>query len=277
MRGNILGKLKLKMGRSAGCALGLLIGNLCFGQQDPTAQNGPAQTSPAQAAPAPLPDAPSAAPAAKTSTRTNDEEQEKRIMGVLPNFRSVSAGAKVPKETLKQKLVTATEDNFDYTSLFFAGVIAGDSFVSEATPEFHQGAAGYARYYWHTVADQSAENYFVELILPVMTHEDSRYFAMGREGGSVMKRAGYALSRVVVTRTDEGKPTFNISEIAGSAAAVSVSTLYYPAPERTVDKGLRNWGLDVTYDGVAFMFHEFWPDIRNAVFGRKGSKLAAAH
>ena len=196
-------------------------------------------------------------------------------MGVLPNFRSVSAGAAVPRETLKQKLITATEDNFDYTSLFFAGIIAGDSFVTQGTPEFHQGAAGYARYYWHTVADRSVENYFVELIIPSMTHEDSRYFAMGKEGGGVLKRAKYALTRVLVTRTDDGKPTFNISEIAGSAAAVTASTFYYPAPERTVDKGLRNWGLDVTYDGVAFMFHEFWPDIRNAVFGKHGKKAIA--
>jgi len=49
-------------------------------------------------------------------------------MGVLPNFRSVSAGANVPKETTREKLITATEDNYDYTSLLFAGVIAADSF-----------------------------------------------------------------------------------------------------------------------------------------------------
>jgi len=93
-----------------------------------------------------------------------------------------------------EKLVTATEDNYDYTSLFFAVFIAADSFATKSTPEFHQGAAGFARYYWHTVADQSVENYFVELIVPAVTHEDSRYYAMGREGGSFWKRAGYSLT-----------------------------------------------------------------------------------
>ena len=124
-------------------------------------------------------------------------------MGMLPNFRSVTAGANVPKETTREKLVTATEDNYDYTSLFFAGFIAADSFLTKSTPEFHQGAAGFARYYWHTVADQSVENYFVELIVPAITHEDSRYYAMGKEGGSFWKRAGYSLSRGVVTRTEK--------------------------------------------------------------------------
>jgi hypothetical protein len=225
-----------------------------------------------------LPNAPSPQTGASTSAEPQiDEQQQKRIMGMLPNFRSVTAGEVVPPETMQQKLVTATLDNFDYTSLFFAGVIAADSFVTKATPEFHQGAAGYARYYWHTVADQAIENYFVELIVPAITHEDSRYYAMGSEGGGFWKRAGYSLSRVVVTKKDSGEPTFNISEIAGSAAAVSISTFYYPSSQHTVSNGLRNWGLDITYDAVTFTFHEFWPDISRAVFGKKGSAPAAIH
>jgi len=225
----------------------------------------------------PLPNAPGAQTGAGApSGPAIDEEQTKRIMGILPNFRSVSAGEIVPPQTPRQKVVTATEDNFDYTALFFAGVIAADSFVTKATPEFHQGAAGYARYYWHTVADQSVENYFVELIVPAITHEDSRYYAMGREGGGFWKRAGYSLSRVVVTKKDSGDRTVNISEIAGSAAAVSVSNFYYPTKQQTVHDGLRDWGLDITYDAITFAFHEFWPDISHAVFGDKGKKAPAA-
>jgi hypothetical protein len=247
------------------------------GQQSPPEPDKPApsaqaQSTPAQPAPAPLPDAPGATPGKSTQAAPADEQQSKRIMGVLPNFRSVSAGVTLPPETTREKLITATEDNFDYTALLFAGIIALDSQATKGTPEFHQGAPGYARYYWHTVADQSVENYFVELIVPAMTHEDSRYYAMGKEGGGMWKRVGYSLSRVVETRTDSGNQTFNTSEIAGSAAAAGISIFYYPTKEQTVKNGLRDWGLDVTYDAVAFTFHEFWPDIRHAVFSKFGSK-----
>lgn len=167
------------MCRSAAFAVCFLSLTLCMGQQSPPA---PSETAPSLTAQ--LPDAPSQTLATKSSAVPADEQQTKRIMGMLPNFRSVTAGVSVPKETTREKLMTATLDNFDYTSLFFAGFIAGDSFAAKATPEFHQGAAGYARYYWHTVADQAVENYFVELIVPAMTHEDSRYFAMGKEGGA---------------------------------------------------------------------------------------------
>jgi hypothetical protein len=230
---------------------------------------------PAAQAPAELPDLPAAQAAAKPAPAI-DEVQSKRIMGVLPNFRSVSAGANVPPETPRQRFIAATEDNYDYTSLFFAGWIAADAFVTKGTPEFHQGMAGYGRYYWHTVADQSVENYFVEFIIPTMTHEDSRYFAIGKAGGGYWKRLGYSVSRVVVARTEAGKPTFNISEIAGSAAAASVSNFYYPTPERNVHTTLRNWGLDVGYDAANFSFHEFWPDIRNLLFGHFQKKTIAA-
>jgi hypothetical protein len=277
-----VGDFDWRIWRSVALGACILIGRFGLGQQSPPAQGPPdqeppAQSSPAQPATAQLPDAPSATSGTNTSAVPIDEQQTKRIMGVLPNFRSVSAGRTVPKETTRDKLVTATEDNFDYTSLFFAGFIAADSFATKQTPEFHQGAAGFARYYWHTVADQAVENYFVELIVPAVTHEDSRYYAMGKEGGGFWKRAGYSLSRVLVTRTDEAKPTFNYSEITGSAAAASISMFYYPTKEQTVANGLRDWGLDVTYDSVTFVFHEFWPDMRHAVFGGMGQKTVANH
>jgi hypothetical protein len=110
------------------------------------------------------------------------------------------------------------------------------------------------------------ENYFVELILPTITHEDSRYFAMGSiSGKGVVKRATYSLSRVFIGRKDNGAKTFNYSEIVGSAGASTVSGFYYPKRERTVGNGFRNWGLNVTYDSVTFLFHEFWPDISHAL------------
>ncbi len=265
-----------RIGQSLACAVSLMWCHPCVGQQGSALQADSPQTSSTLSVPAQLPNAPQTA---RTQAGTNtapqtDEQQSKRIMGVLPNFRSVSAGANVPKETVKDKFKTAMEDNFDYTSLLYAGMIAGFQFGTKATPEFHQGAAGYARYYWHAAADQAVENSFVEFIVPVATHEDPRYFAMGQAGGSRWKRAGYALSRVVVTRTDSGKSTFNISEIGGSAAAVTVSTFYYPRPERTAGNAVQNWGLDIGYDALAFSFHEFSPDLRR-ILTHKGSGTSA--
>jgi hypothetical protein len=227
-----------------------------------------------------LPDAPlppaqqaSSRPAQQTSSSQQtipaDEQQTKRVMGIMPNFRSVSPGETPPPATLRQKFITTSQDNFDYSALIFSGLIAGSAMSSKSTPEFHQGMVGYGRYYWHTLADQCVENYFVEFIIPAINHEDSRYYAMGKRNGGFFKRAGYSLSRIAVTRSDTGKPMFNYGEVAGSAMAASVSSLYYPSQERTADKVLRNWGLDLGYDAFTFMFHEFWPDIHHSLFPAK--------
>jgi hypothetical protein len=212
-----------------------------------------------------LPDAPQAA---QTVASTSDEgQQTKRILGIFPNFRAVSANVHLPPQTVKEKFITATHDSFDYSSIFLPAIVAGYSQATNATPEFHQGAAGYGRYFWHTYLDQTSENYFVEFIVPVITHEDTRYYTLGN--GGFWKRTGYSLSRAVVTRNDAGHDTFNISEIVGAGAAAGVSNLYYPSGQRTFNNTASRWGLNVGIDAATFWVHEFWPDINRALFHGK--------
>jgi hypothetical protein len=190
--------------------------------------------------------------------------QTKRILGIIPNFRAVSANQKLPPQTKKEKLLTATEDSFDYSAILLPAALAGYSQITNATPEFHQGAAGYARYFWHSYVDQAIENYSVEAIGPILTHQDNRYYTLG--SGGFFKRTGYALSRVVITRNDAGGETFNSSEVIGAGAAAGISNLYYPSSERTFGKTASKWGLNVGIDAATFVFKEFWPDINNAFF-----------
>jgi hypothetical protein len=210
-----------------------------------------------------LPDAPQAqAPAPDHS-----DAQTSRILGILPNFRAVSANQHLPPQTVKDKFVTATEDSFDYSSLFVPVALAGYNELRNNTPEFGSGGLGYARYLWHSGVDQTVENYMVEFVVPAVTHEDTRFYTLG--SGGFFKRTGYALSRAVVTRTDHGKPTFNLSEVIGAGTAAGISNLYYPRRERTVSNTIENWGIDIAIDAAAFELKEFWPDINHALFHGK--------
>lgn len=190
--------------------------------------------------------------------------QTKRILGIIPNFRAVSTDEKLPAQSVKDKFVTATEDSFDYSSIFIPVILAGYSMEENATPEFHQGAAGYARYFWHAAVDQTSENYMVEFVVPTITHEDTRFYTLSR--GGFLKRTGYALSRAVITRSDSGAEVFNISEVVGAGAAAGLSSLYYPSRERSFANTGTEWGLDVGIDAASFFFKEFWPDINHSIF-----------
>lgn len=205
----------------------------------------------------------------KTFPSQNDEQarQTKRILGIIPNFRAVSTNQVLPPQSPKEKFITATEDSFDYSAFVIPAALAGYSMAIKDTPEFHQGAAGYGRYLWHSIADQSIENYTVEFVVPSLTREDIRYYTLGK--GGFFKRTGYALSRTVITRSDAGNSTFNYGEVVGAGAAAGISNLYYPSPERTFGNTAQKWGINVGIDAATFVFKEFWPDINRAVFHTK--------
>ena len=214
---------------------------------------------------------PQASSSQTSSGQTNPDErlpQTKRILGIVPNFRAVSTDEQLPPQTVKEKFMDATQDSFDYSSIIIPAVIAGYGMAANSYPEFHQGAAGYARYFWHAAVDQTDENYMVEFIFPVVTREDTRYYTLGR--GGFVKRTGYALSRAVITRNDAGNEVFNISEVVGAGAASGLSSLYYPTRERSFGNTASEWGLDVGIDALSFMAREFWPDINRRLFHGKG-------
>ncbi len=213
-----------------------------------------------------------AAPQAQSQSSEAPPKQTSRILFILPNFRAVSADVKLPPQTVKQKFITSFQDSFDYSAIFVPAALAGYNLARNADPEFGTGGLGYARYLWHAAADQTIENILVEGIFPSITHQDNRYYTLGR--GGFWKRTGYAISRVVITRNDAGNETFNSSEVVGAGAAAGISTLYYPSRERNATTVVGNWGINVGIDGVSFIVKEFWPDINHALFhGAKPSDV----
>ncbi len=225
-----------------------------------------------------MPDAPSAVMSAEAqqaasgqSAPTNgtggDGQQTKRILGIFPNFRAVSADTKLPPQSAKEKFVATAQQTFDYSDIPLILVLAAVAEDNNSEPPFHQGAAGYARYVWHTAADQVDENFWVQAILPAALHEDSRYYTLGH--GGLVRRTIYAFDRTLITRTDGQKETFNFSEIVGAGAASGISDAYYPGVDKTWTKTGQRWLQNVIIDGGTYVFQEFWPDLNDRIFHQK--------
>lgn len=216
-----------------------------------------------------LPDAPKPV---GSSTPDNQQDQaygkqDKRILWIIPNYRAVSANTKLPPLSFKSALWLATQDTFDYSDFIFVGVLAGVDMAEKSQPTFGQGAEGFGKYYWHVFVDGAIENYMTEAIVPAATKEDPRYYTMGK--GGFFKRTGYAVSRLVITRTNSGKSTINLSEIIGAGAAAGIGNAYYPAESNPFVKTYQRWGTQVGLDGVFNVFKEFWPDVNQKIFHGK--------
>jgi hypothetical protein len=205
--------------------------------------------------------------AAKADHAKADQEAppDKRVLGVLPNYRTINeTGTYEPIDT-KHKLIIASKDSFDYPLVILGGVFAGISQMADSDHSYGQGMQGFAKRLAANYADQAIGNMMTEGFFPAMLHEDPRYRRIGPSRGTVKYRTWYAFSRIFVTRTDSGGTRFNYSEWGGNATGVAISNLYHPDE--------RNWSDNATKlleqcatDGLSQILKEFWPDIKHKFF-----------
>ena len=234
------------------------------------------QSSPPPSNPAPtppLPDKPTAATpdqAFDAADKKDDTQaqQTKRMLWVIPNFGAVNSNTQLPPMSTREKFVLAAKDGVvDYSSYTWTGILAGQAMLLNSDPELGRGIAGYGRYYWRTFTDGVSGAFFTEAIVPAITHEDPRYYTLG-EGG-FFRRAGYAISRAFVTKTDSGGTSFNWSEVAGNGLEAGLSNAYYPPQERGLSQTGLNWGTQMESAVLNHIFQEFWPDIRKKLLRQK--------
>lgn len=205
---------------------------------------------------------PAPPPEGKTESGPGQPPEDKRVFGVLPNYRTAESAVPFQPISTKQKFTIATKDSFDYpvllTTAFFAGL---SQLQGNENQVYGQGAKGFAHRYGISYIDQVVGNYFPEAIVPSLFHEDPRYFRKGE--GSINGRAFYALSRIFVCKTDAGNTAFNANEFVGNGLA-SLTVLAYHPQERTAGDALSQMLTYLATDAAGQVMKEFWPDIKRA-------------
>jgi len=210
---------------------------------------------------------PEVAPAEQPAAPPAASQQiDKRIFGVLPNYRTADGSAPFMPISAKRKFYIAAKDSFDYPVYPLSAAFAGLYQLDDQNPSFGQGVKGYAKRFAASYGDQAIGNMMTEAIMPALLHEDPRYFRIGAAGGSKWHRVGYAVTRVMVVRTDKGKWDFNYSEWLGNGTAVAISNLYYPGDTRNVADNVEKLGVQVATDAFSQVLKEFWPDIKHKLF-----------
>jgi hypothetical protein len=201
----------------------------------------------------------------QTSQDTKDQKNQgtsnDRLFFALPNFLTLENSAHVPPLTAGQKFKVATRSSFDYVQYPWYAALAAISQAENSEPAYGQGAEGYAKRFGTAFADGTIENYMVNAVVPAVMRTDPRYYQLGK--GTFVHRTGYALSRLLITRTDSGHNTFNYGEVLGSGMGAAISTYsYHPAADQTFSNTASVWGTQVAYDAIRIVLNEFWPDIR---------------
>jgi hypothetical protein len=212
-----------------------------------------------------------------TSSTTPAATSKDRLFFALPNFLTVENSGKVVPLTAEQKFKVVARGAFDPFQIVWYAALSGIGQAENSEPGFGQGWESYGKRYGAYAADGTIENFFVGAIMPSLLHQDPRFFL--KSDGSFFSRAKYAVTRIVITRSDSGRREFNFSEVFGAAFASAISTYsYHPHPGYTPgqagpyiasDRTLRNtatvWGSQMGYDAVTIAIKEFWPAIRGKI------------
>jgi hypothetical protein len=185
--------------------------------------------------------------------------EDKRVFGVLPNYRTAEASVPFAPLTARQKMTIASKDSFDWPVFPTAAAFATLYQLENQNPSFGQGMSGYAKRLAGSLGDQTVGNMMTEGIVPSLLHQDPRYFRLGE--GSFRSRTWYAVTRIFVTRTDSDHTTFNFSEWGGNAAAVALSNAWYP-DTRDVSDNAQQLLIQCASDAFSQVLKEFWPDVK---------------
>jgi hypothetical protein len=226
-----------------------------------------------------IPADPQSTQAAPQTTPTSDtngpsdhtkDEVPKRIFFIIPNFMTANDQPENQGPlTPRQKFNIAWHQFFDESAHFGNLFQAAISQAANGIPHYGQGWGAFGERFLAQEGDQFTGSMLIYGIIPTALHQDPRYFRRGK--GSAWSRVAYAASRVVIARTDSGKSTVNVAQLAGQLGQAGISLSYYPKQDRDVKGLLSGWAINQGYNIGWNQLKEFTPDL-GAYMARRSKK-----
>jgi hypothetical protein len=138
-----------------------------------------------------------------------------------------------------------------------------DSAISTATSSsnsgFGTGWPGFGRRFGMSMSDEALSEFFSTYLVSTLAHQDPHYHR--DPSSSTGKRIVYALSRVVISRSDSGKPMFNFAEFVGTTASSLVESSYHFERDESPGAVSSRIFVSIGSDAGWNLMNEFLPDI----------------
>jgi hypothetical protein len=168
--------------------------------------------------------------------------------------------------TRRQKFQVFVSHTYSPRTFAGAAIDAAADRVENHNSGYAAGFTGAAQRYGVELTTSETNVFFGRFLIPAVLKQDPRYFR--NPSLPFLKRALYAMTRVLITRSDTGHQTFNASYVLGGAAAQALNDLYVPGHRQGMQPILDRLTFDLAIDSGFNLIHEFWPDIRRKLFHR---------
>jgi hypothetical protein len=202
-----------------------------------------------------------------------NRQQPTRILGFMPNFRTVSAGAAVHPPGWKYNFTVATHQATDYSTFIFLGLTSITAEGLNSHPSLGKGVDGFYAYTWRGFLDKTDGTYLSAWLLPSILHEDTRYYPLG-SGHSIFVRSMYVISRQAVSRTYSEHNTPAFATLGGKALTQYISRFYYPTSSEGFSVLATKFSYSVMRDVGFSAIREFYPDIAAHYIRKHREKVA---
>lgn len=162
------------------------------------------------------------------ATQQVHAQEQQRVIGIFPNFYVTYSSHPEPL-TARLKFELALRTTIDPVNILATAAFAGFNQAGD-TPDYPQGALGYAQRFGSGYADGFTNIMVGGAILPSLLHQDPRYFYKGT--GSVKSRILHAAAFSIFCKGDNGHWQPNYSSIGGDLASGALANIYYPPSNR---------------------------------------------
>jgi hypothetical protein len=194
------------------------------------------------------------------------EQEKQRVVGVVPQF-NITYRSDAVSMTAGQKMRLAFRSSIDPVTFAAGFLVAGYHEADHDNIGFPWGIKGYGERSGAAYLDAFDGTMIGNGVLPVLFHQDPRYFRLGH--GSKTHRLLYSLATNVIAKHDNnGKWGPNYSNVLGNIISGAISNLYYPPSDSGVGQTFTNGFIVTAEGGIGSIFDEFWPDISRKFFHR---------
>lgn len=122
-----------------------------------------------------------------------------------------------------------------------------------------RGAVGFGQRFGVAMVGGAAGEFFSTFLVSSIFHQDPHY--RSDPAARPRNRVVHALSYVVITRSDSGRPMFNFAEFLGTAGSSIVEGSLHPEWERTPGATAGRIFISIGSDAAFNLMTEFLPDV----------------
>jgi hypothetical protein len=169
-----------------------------------------------------------------------------------------------------EKFKLFVDNSISVHTIGWAAFTSSISQADNSPTGFEQGWDAYAKRFGSSMGRQASAQFFGTFILASALHEDPRFFPEVNPGFN--QAVKYSVSRLFVTRSDDGRRVANVSGLLGPLMAEGLANVYWPDRNRSVGDTFLRYGLDLATRAGGNMLREYWPTLFRKFHGASSVK-----